>query len=213
MAGEMNSDYDATQQTADFAEETEPFGLFQAWLGEAYAKEINDANAMALATVGSDGLPNLRMVLLKDADAHGFVFYSNYESAKGQELLANPKAALCFHWKSLRRQFRARGIIEQVGDEEADDYFASRPRGSRIGAWASKQSRALESRFALEKAVAGYTAKFHVGEVPRPEYWSGFRLTPLEIEFWHDRPYRLHDRIVFRRSGPGEPWSKTRLYP
>ncbi len=213
MAGEMNSDYDATQQTADFAEETEPFGLFQAWLGEAYAKEINDANAMALATVDSDGLPNLRMVLLKDADAHGFVFYTNYESAKGQELLANPKAALCFHWKSLRRQFRARGIIEQVGDEEADDYFASRPRGSRIGAWASKQSRALESRFALEKAVAGYTAKFHVGEVPRPEYWSGFRLTPLEIEFWHDRPYRLHDRIVFRRSGPGEPWSKTRLYP
>jgi len=213
MAGEMNSDYDATQQTVDFAEETEPFGLFQAWLGEAYAKEINDANAMALATVDSDGLPNLRMVLLKDADAHGFVFYTNYESAKGQELLANPKAALCFHWKSLRRQFRARGIIEQVGDEEADDYFASRPRGSRIGAWASKQSRALESRFALEKAVAGYTAKFHVGEVPRPEYWSGFRLTPLEIEFWHDRPYRLHDRIVFRRSGPGEPWSKTRLYP
>ncbi|MEE9589256.1 MAG: pyridoxamine 5'-phosphate oxidase [Hyphomicrobiaceae bacterium] len=213
MAGEMNSDYDATQQTANFAEETEPFGLFQAWLGEAYAKEINDANAMALATVDSDGLPNLRMVLLKDADAHGFVFYTNYESAKGQELLANPKAALCFHWKSLRRQFRARGIIEQVGDEEADDYFASRPRGSRIGAWASKQSRALESRFALEKAVAGYTAKFHVGEVPRPEYWSGFRLTPLEIEFWHDRPYRLHDRIVFRRSGPGEPWSKTRLYP
>lgn len=213
MAGEMNSDYDATQQTADFAEETEPFGLFQAWFGEAYAKEINDANAMALATVDSDGLPNLRMVLLKDADAHGFVFYTNYESAKGQELLANPKAALCFHWKSLRRQFRARGIIEQVGDEEADDYFASRPRGSRIGAWASKQSRALESRFALEKAVAGYTAKFHVGEVPRPEYWSGFRLTPLEIEFWHDRPYRLHDRIVFRRSGPGEPWSKTRLYP
>jgi len=213
MAGEMNSDYDATQQTANFAEETEPFGLFQAWLGEAYAKEINDANAMALATVDSDGLPNLRMVLLKDADAHGFVFYTNYESAKGQELLANPKAALCFHWKSLRRQFRARGIIEQVGDEEADDYFASRPRGSRIGAWASKQSRALESRFALEKAVAGYTAKFHVGEVPRPDYWSGFRLTPLEIEFWHDRPYRLHDRIVFRRSGPGEPWSKTRLYP
>jgi len=141
------------------------------------------------------------------------VFFTNYESAKGRELLASKKAALCFHWKSLRRQVRVRGLVSPVAPEEADAYFATRPRGSRIGAWASAQSRPLESRFALEKAVAFYTAKYAVGEIPRPPYWSGFRVVPVEMEFWHDRPFRLHDRVQFRRAGPGEPWSKVRLYP
>jgi pyridoxamine 5'-phosphate oxidase len=141
------------------------------------------------------------------------VFYTNYESAKGRELLASRKAALCFHWKSLRRQVRVRGGVEPVGDEEADAYFATRPRGSRIGAWASRQSRPLESRFALEKAVALYAAQYAIGEIPRPPHWSGFLLRPVEIELWHDRPFRLHDRIVFRRETAGEAWGKTRLYP
>ncbi len=151
------------------------------------------------------------MVLLKGYDASGFVFFTNFESAKGTELLANPKAALCFHWKSLRRSVRVRGPVSQVSDAEADDYFASRARGSRIGAWASKQSRPLESRFALEKAVASYTAKFGIGAIPRPDYWSGFRVAPAHIEFWADGPFRLHDRIRFTRTGDG--WEKTRLYP
>jgi pyridoxamine 5'-phosphate oxidase len=168
---------------------------------------------MALATVDTDGLPNVRMVLLKDFNQQGFTFYTNFESAKGRELLSSGKAALCFHWKSLRRQVRVRGVVEQVSDAEADAYFETRPRGSRIGAWASQQSRPLEGRFGLEKAVAFYTAKHAVGSVPRPEYWSGFRLTPVEIEFWHDRPFRLHDRIVFRRSDASSPWEKTRLFP
>jgi pyridoxamine 5'-phosphate oxidase len=148
-----------------------------------------------------------------DRANRGFVFYTNLESAKGREVLASSKAALCFHWKSLRRQVRVRGSTTLVADAEADAYFASRPRGSRIGAWASQQSRPLESRFALEKAVARITARYAVGEIPRPPYWSGFRLTPLAIEFWHNRPFRLHDRIVFRREGPGEAWRKSRLYP
>lgn len=200
-------------QAGDFSNSEEPFALFETWMDEAVRHEINDPNAMALATVDSDGLPNVRIVLLKDADLSGFVFYTNFESTKGEELLANPKAALCFHWKSLRRQVRARGIIEVVGDSEADSYFASRPRGSRLGAWASQQSRPLESRFALEKAVAKYTAKYGLGEIPRPGYWSGFRMVPVEFEFWHDRPFRLHDRIVFCREDAQSNWSKTRLYP
>lgn len=200
-------------QAGDFSNSEEPFALFETWMDEAVRHEINDPNAMALATVDSDGLPNVRIVLLKDADLSGFVFYTNFESTKGEELLANPKAALCFHWKSLRRQVRARGIIEVVGDSEADSYFASRPRGSRLGAWASQQSRPLESRFALEKAVAKYTAKYGLGEIPRPGYWSGFRMVPVEFEFWHDRPFRLHDRIVFCRKDAHSIWSKTRLYP
>jgi pyridoxamine 5'-phosphate oxidase len=151
------------------------------------------------------------MVLLKGLDGGGFVFFTNYESAKGRELLASRKAALCFHWKSLRRQIRVRGPVEEVTKAEADAYFATRARGSRIGAWASQQSRPLESRFALEKAVASYAAKFAIGEIPRPDYWSGFRLIPVEIEFWRDREFRLHDRIQFRRAGDG--WVKTRLYP
>jgi pyridoxamine 5'-phosphate oxidase len=191
----------------------EPFILFSQWLGEAEKSEPNDPNAMALATVDPDGLPDVRMVLLKGLDDHGFVFYTNTESAKGTELGANPKAALLFHWKSLRRQVRIRGPVERVTDAEADAYYATRPRGSRIGAWASQQSRPLEGRFALEKAVASYTARFGIGEIPRPPHWTGFRILPVQIEFWHDRPFRLHDRLVFRRNTPEGGWSRQQLYP
>jgi pyridoxamine 5'-phosphate oxidase len=211
----MNDDQAFYQgpQAPDFSEAGEPLTLFRSWFGEAKAREPNDPDAMALATVDSEGLPNVRMVLLKSANERGFVFYSNCESAKGGELAGNPKAALCFHWKSLRRQVRLRGPVEQCSCEEADSYFASRPRGSRIGAWASKQSRPLESRFALEKSVALETARFGLGAIPRPDYWCGYRLVPLEMEFWHDRPFRLHDRIRFRRESPDSAWEKTRLYP
>jgi pyridoxamine 5'-phosphate oxidase len=213
MSDRPDSKYDATPQAPDFSDADEPFHLFAVWMKDAEARELNDPNAMALATVDASGMPNVRMVLLKEAGAAGFVFYTNFESAKGVELLASGKAALCFHWKSLRRQVRVRGHVEPVTSAEADAYFATRPRGSRLGAWASQQSRPLEGRFALEKAVARYAAQYIVGEVPRPPYWSGFRLTPLEIEFWHDRPFRLHDRVVFRRADPGGPWMKVRLYP
>lgn len=196
-----------------FAERSDPFGLFAEWLKEAEASEPNDPNAMALATVDEEGLPNVRMVLLKGFDERGFVFYTNFESQKGQEILGTMRAALVFHWKSLRRQVRVRGIVEEVTGQEADEYFASRPRDSRIGAWASQQSRPLESRFALETAVAMNAAKFAIGEIPRPPYWSGFRIRPLSIEFWHDRPFRLHDRVVFRRGADGSAWTKARLYP
>ncbi|MCG7506344.1 pyridoxamine 5'-phosphate oxidase [Mesorhizobium retamae] len=198
--------------TGDFTESGEPFRLFAAWLDDASKSEPNDPNGVALATVDADGMPDVRMVLLKGFDEHGFVFYTNFESAKGREILANMKAAMCFHWKSLRRQVRVRGPVEIVSDAEADAYYASRPRGSRIGAWASKQSRPLESRFALEKAVAEYTARYAIGEIPRPKHWSGFRIVPQTIEFWHDRPFRLHDRIVFSRNADGG-WEKSRLYP
>ena len=197
--------------TGDFTESDEPFALFQAWLTEAEASEPNDPNAMALATVDETGLPNVRMVLLKGFDENGFVFYTNTESNKGRELLGQGKAALVLHWKSLRRQVRARGPVTLVSDTEADAYFQSRPRDSRIGAWASQQSRPLESRFALEKAVAVNTAKVAVGEIPRPPHWTGFRIAPVSIEFWQDKPFRLHDRVVFSRDGDG--WRKVRLYP
>ncbi|PWK68183.1 pyridoxamine 5'-phosphate oxidase [Aminobacter sp. AP02] len=203
---------DTELTSSDFTESAEPFRLFAAWLKDATASEPNDPTALALATVDTDGLPDVRMVLLKGFDEHGFVFYTNFESAKGREILATMKAAMCFHWKSLRRQVRVRGPVEIVTDAEADEYFATRPRGSRIGAWASKQSRPLESRFALEKAVAEYTARHVVGEIPRPPHWSGFRIVPSQIEFWHDRPFRLHDRIVFTRTADGG-WEKDRLYP
>ena len=196
-----------------FTERDDPFNLFAEWLKEAQAKEPNDPNAMALATVDEEGLPNVRMVLLKDFDERGFVFYTNFESQKGQEILSAGKAAVVFHWKSLRRQIRVRGVIEKVTDAEADTYFSSRPRDSRIGAWASQQSRPLEGRFALETAVAMYAAKYAIGNVPRPPHWSGFRIQPLSIEFWHDRPFRLHDRVVFRRVDQNAAWTKARLYP
>jgi pyridoxamine 5'-phosphate oxidase len=202
----------ASLTTDDFTERSEPFELFASWFEDAQESEPNDPNAMALATVDPEGLPDVRMVLLKGFDHDGFVFYTNLESRKGGELAATMKAALCFHWKSLRRQVRVRGPVERVGDAEADAYFASRARGSRIGAWASKQSRPLESRFALEKAVAEYTAKYALGEIPRPPFWSGFRIVPRMIEFWADRPFRLHDRVVFDRTAEGG-WTKARLYP
>jgi len=198
--------------SGDFTEASEPLRLFAKWLEDAKESELNDPNAVALATVDADGLPDVRMVLLKGCDERGFVFYTNFESAKGEEILATMKAAMCFHWKSLRRSVRLRGEVSIVSDEEADEYFQSRPRGSRIGAWASKQSRPLESRFALEKAVAEYTARYPVGEIPRPDYWSGFRIKPVSIEFWHDRPFRLHDRLKFTARADGG-WDKTRLYP
>jgi len=208
-------DYEKTVQAnaAEIFERDDPIALFGEWLNDAKRKEPNDANAMALATVDADGLPDVRMVLLKDVDAAGFVFYTNLESAKGLQLDATGKAALCFHWKSLRRQVRVRGPVEAVSAAEADAYFASRARDSRIGAWASKQSREQESRFALEKAVAREAARFGLGEVPRPDHWSGFRVKPLSIEFWRDRPFRLHDRMSFLRPDLSSPWTIRRLYP
>lgn len=202
----------------DVTSEDNPFVLFEAWFEEASRTEPNDPNAMALATSDEAGMPNVRMVLLKGLDApatpgRGFVFYTNLESTKGRELRSNPKAAIVMHWKSLRRQVRARGTVTPVSPAEADAYFATRARMSRIGAWSSDQSRPLESRFALEQAIALNTARFAIGEIPRPPHWSGFRITPVEIEFWHERPWRLHDRFVFHRGGEGEPWTRTRLYP
>jgi pyridoxamine 5'-phosphate oxidase len=199
--------------TGDFTLADEPLRLFAAWFEEARKAEPSDASAMTLATVDAAGLPNARMVLLKGYDERGFVFYTNTDSAKGKELAANAKAALIFHWKSLSRQVRLRGPVTPVEAAEADAYFATRPRLAQIGAWASKQSAPLESRMAFEKAIAVTMAKHAVGAVPRPPNWSGYRLLPLQMEFWHDRPYRLHDRIEFRRDGDGKPWSKTRLYP
>ena len=214
----VKSDYYKGPEAGDFSVAAEPFDLFEAWFAEARKHEANDPNAMALATVDPSGMPNVRVVLLKGLDDgtvpdRGFVFYTNYEGAKGQELLAAKKAALNFHWKSLRRQVRVRGTVTTVSAAEADAYYATRPKGSRIGAWASAQSRPLESRFALEKAVASYTAKYAFGDIPRPPHWSGFRVTPVEIEFWHDRPFRLHERIAFRRTAVDALWNKQRLYP
>lgn len=197
----------------DFTQADEPFSLFGEWFGEAFKSEPADGNAMTLATVDADGMPDARMVLLKGFDTDGFVFYSHVDSAKGRELTANPKAALVFHWKSLRRQVRVRGTVETVTSTEADAYFATRPKQAQLGAWASKQSQPLESRFAFEQQIAKYAAKHLIGEVPRPAGWNGWRIVPLAIEFWHDRPYRLHDRIVFTRTSARDAWTKTRLYP
>ncbi|MCB1414372.1 MAG: pyridoxamine 5'-phosphate oxidase [Xanthobacteraceae bacterium] len=199
--------------SGDFTAAENPFALFADWFAEANASEPNDPNAMALATVDAEGLPDVRMVLMKGYDADGFMFYSHLASQKGRELAANPKAALLFHWKSLRRQIRIRGPVMPVSEAEADDYFATRPRQAQIGAWASKQSQPLESRFAFEQAIAKVAARHLIGDVPRPPGWSGWRLAPLRIEFWHDRPFRLHDRIEFRRDSADAPWSKVRMYP
>ncbi|HEX9905812.1 MAG TPA: pyridoxamine 5'-phosphate oxidase [Propylenella sp.] len=202
----------AALTSGDLSEGSDPFALFAEWFAEAGASEPNDPDAMALATVDDAGLPDLRMVLLKGFDRTGFVFYTNLESRKGRQLAAHPRAALLFHWKSLRRQVRVRGPVVPVTPEEADAYFATRPRMSRIGAWASRQSEPLESRFALEKAVARYTARFAAGAIPRPPHWSGFRVIPAEIEFWRDGAFRLHDRVRFSREEGGG-WSKARLFP
>jgi len=193
--------------------QNDPLVLFDAWMEAAKKSEPNEANAMALATADPACRPNVRMVLLKGADRNGFVFYTNGESVKGAELATNPQAALCFHWKSQKRQVRVRGQVTPVTDAEADAYFATRPKDSQIGAWASPQSRPMEGRWAFEKEIARYAAKFALATVPRPPYWTGYRLAPLEIEFWRDRPFRLHDRLLYRRDSLDGPWRTERLFP
>lgn len=190
----------------------DPFELFRTWLGDAEKTEPNDPNAMSLATVGEDGMPSVRMVLLKGFDEAGFVFYTNLASQKGRELAAHPKAALCFHWKTLKRQVRVEGLVTPVNEAEADAYFASRARDSRIGAWASKQSQAMQGRFELEQRVAKYALKFNIGAIPRPPFWSGFRIAPHKIEFWRDKPFRLHERSLYVRQADGR-WETATLFP
>jgi pyridoxamine 5'-phosphate oxidase len=191
----------------------DPFELFAEWLKDAEKTEPNEANAMAVATADADGRPNIRMCLLKGVDRRGFVFYTNMESAKGRELAANPQAALNFHWKTVRKQVRVRGTVSVVSEAEADAYFASRAKDSQIGAWASAQSRPMEGRWVFEKEIAKYALKYGLTTVPRPPHWSGYRVTPLEIEFWRDRPFRLHDRLVYRRAAESDPWRTERLFP
>lgn len=193
--------------------ENEPFALFEHWFKEAKEKEPNDPNAMALATADKTGLPDVRMVLMKGFDAHGFAFYTNGESAKGRQIAENAQAAACFHWKSLRRQVRIRGAVEWVSETESDAYFRTRDRGARLGAWASLQSTPLPDRLALEKRIAEAALKYGLGEVPRPPHWHGYRIIPSSFEFWRDRPFRLHDRLVFVRETPASAWVKSRLYP
>lgn len=195
-----------------FAKE-DPLALFQEWFEAAKASEPSDANAMALATADDTGFPDVRMVLLKGVSFKGFDFYTNAESRKGTQLDRNPVAALCFHWKSLRRQVRVSGPVFNVTDEEADAYFHSRAKDSQIGAWASQQSRPMEGRFELEKRIAGFAAKYGIGTTPRPPHWKGYRVVPMRIEFWRDRPFRLHDRLEFTRANADEAWVTKRLYP
>jgi pyridoxamine 5'-phosphate oxidase len=213
MSDAASIEHPAGLTGGDFTAADEPLRLFDAWFAEAKRAEPVNPEAMTLATVDAGGRPNARMVLLKAFDARGFVFYSNADSAKGHELAARPQAALTFYWKALARQVRLRGHVEAVSDAEADAYFATRSRMAQIGAWASKQSSALESRLAFEKAIARFTAKYAIGTVPRPPYWVGYRVVPSAIEFWQERQFRLHDRIVFTREAADAPWRKTRLYP
>ncbi|MDA0218347.1 MAG: pyridoxamine 5'-phosphate oxidase [Proteobacteria bacterium] len=194
-------------------EQRDPFELFAEWYGEAQNCGIKEPTAVAVATADAAGQPSLRMVLLKSHGPDGFVFYTNYESRKGQELLANPKAAMTFHWMPLGRQVRIQGRAEQVSAQEADAYYASRHRDSQIGAWASQQSRPMETRYDLEKNVARYAARYAIGSVPRPPYWSGFRIVPHLIEFWSEKPFRLHERIVFTRVSDDAAWTTQRLFP
>lgn len=189
----------------------DPLEKFARWMKDAEGSEPSLPNAASLATATPDGRPSLRMVLLKEYGADGFVFYTNLESRKGEELAANPRAAMCFHWKSLTRQVRVEGTVEVLDDGEADAYFATRDRGSKIGAWASRQSQPLQRRFELEREVAKYAAKYVIGDIPRPNFWSGYRLKPVRVEFWSQRPFRLHDRLQFDRMDGG--WRLTRLYP
>jgi pyridoxamine 5'-phosphate oxidase len=199
--------------SSDFTEADDPFALFRQWFAEATKSEVNDPEAFTLATVDASGLPDLRALLCKKFDESGLVFYTNGESAKGVQLAANPQAAALFHWKSVRRQVRLRGPVAKISDAESDAYFATRPRESRIGAWASQQSRPLESRAKLLQQAAVLAVKFGFGAVPRPPYWGGYRLTPMQIEFWRDVKFRLHDRVAFTREGEGAPWKRQRLYP
>ena len=201
------------QPIAPADETDDPFALLGEWFTAAEATELNDPNAMALATAGADGLPNVRMVLLKSFDAGGFVFYTNAGSQKGDELASNMQAAGVLHWKSLGRQVRFRGPVDFTSAEEADKYFLSRPRGSRISAWASRQSQPLESRQQLEQDVARETRRFAEGAVPRPPQWKGFRIQPVYLEFWTSGEFRLHDRLVYTREKPEGSWERGRLYP
>lgn len=200
-------------ETSQIDDTLNPFSQFADWLSLARTSELNDPNAMALASVDEFGMPDVRMVLLKDFDEKGFVFYTNFESTKGAQLLENKKAAACFHWKSQRRQVRIRGTIEIVSDEEADNYFNSRARQAQIGAWASNQSRPMRDLGELVANVAKFGLKFGIGKVERPPYWSGFRIVPLEIEFWRDRAFRLHERVKYSRANWGDDWKTTRLFP
>lgn len=203
----------AKENAVEIFDRDDPFDLFTEWMSAARASEPNDANAMSLATVDADGLPDVRMVLLKGINERGFTFYTHEDSAKGQQLKANGHAALCFHWKSLRRQIRVRGPVVAIKDQEADDYFASRARGSQLGAWSSDQSQRVESRAALEAKVAATEARFGEGDIPRPDFWYGWRVEPLQIEFWRDRPFRLHDRLLFSRKDKNQSWTTGRLFP
>jgi pyridoxamine 5'-phosphate oxidase len=198
---------------SDFPDAAEPFGPFEAWMTEAKTSEPRDPDAIALATVDAVGMPNVRMVLLKGWGPEGFVFYTNRESAKGRELEGQGKAALVIYWKSLSRQVRVRGPVSPVTAAESDTYFSTRPRGARIGAWASQQSRPLKDRAELQAAVARIEEQYGNKDVPRPPHWIGYRIAPLYVEFWQEQPFRLHDRVVFSRTALGQPWTRSRLYP